>query len=172
MPGHRIAAVLAAPPDSKTLVLPRAGRRTSSVRESTVGLPRDVVNQSAARLRVLALLYSCVFFTAGYFPALLFPAEREHLFSSFLLWGPGAIAIAVALAVAAVIGSGRVPPTAAMNIGLAFEVVSSYGIAAAEFLDPAGFNPGVGRFGLSWVALWTLLFTVVIPTPPRRAVMA
>jgi len=89
-----------------------------------------------------------------------------------MLWGPGVIAIAVALAVAAVIGSARVPLTAAMNVGLAFEVVSSYGIAAAEFLDPAGFNPEVRWFGLSWVAVWTLLFTVVIPTPPRRAVMA
>lgn len=172
MPGHRIAAALASPPDSKTLFLPRAGRRTSSVRESTVGLPRDVVSQSAARLRVLALLYAFVFFMAGYFPALLFPADRAHLFSSFILWGPGVIAIAVALAVAAVIGSARVPLTAAMNVGLAFEVVSNYGIAAAEFLSPAGLNPEVRWFGLSWVAVWTLLFTVVIPTPPRRAVMA
>ncbi|MBF8293084.1 MAG: pknB 9 [Steroidobacteraceae bacterium] len=172
MPEHRIAAVLASPPDSKTLFLPRAGRRTPSVRESTFGLPRDVVSQSAARLRVLALLYAFVFFMAGYFPALLFPADRAHLFSSFILWGPGVIAIAVALAVAAVIGSARVPLTAAMNVGLVFEVVSSYGIAAAEFLDPTGFNPGVRGFGLSWVAVWTLLFTVVIPTPPRRAMMA
>jgi hypothetical protein len=106
----------------------------------------------------------CVFFTAGYFPALLFPADRAHLFSNFLLWGPGVIAIAVALVVAAVIGSARVPPYAALNIGLAFEVVSNYGIAGAEFLDPAGLNPEVRWFGLSWVTVWTLLFTVVIPT--------
>jgi eukaryotic-like serine/threonine-protein kinase len=118
------------------------------------------------------LLYAGVFFMAGYVPALLIPADRAHVFSSFLLWGPGAIAIAVALAVAAVIGSPRVPLSAAMNVGLAFEVVSCYGIAAAEFLDPTGLNPQVRWFGLSWVAVWTLLFTVVIPTPPRRAVMA
>ena len=41
-----------------------------------------------------------------------------------------------------------------------------------EFLDPAGLNPEVRWFGLSWVAVWTLLFTVVIPTRPGRAVMA
>jgi len=89
-----------------------------------------------------------------------------------MLWGPGVIGIAVALAIAAVIGSARVPLSAAMNLGLAFEVVSNYGIAAAEFLDPAGLNPQIRWFGLSWVAVWTLLFTVVIPTPPGRAVMA
>src|SRR6185295_7999291 len=160
MPDHKIAAALASPPDSKTLVLPRAGRRTTSVRESTVGLPHDVVSQSAARLRVLALLYAGVFFMAGIFPALLFPADRAHLFSSFMLWGPGVIAIAVALAVAAMINSTRVPLPVAMNLGLAFEVVSSYGIATAEFLDPAGFRPEIRWFGLSWVAVWVLLFTV------------
>ena len=29
-----------------------------------------------------------------------------------------------------------------------------------------------GFLGLSWVAVWVLLFTVVVPTPPRRAVLA
>jgi hypothetical protein len=84
-----------------------------------------------------------------------------------LLWGPGVISITVALIVAAVIRSSRVPVAAVMNIALVFEIVSSYGIAAAEFLDPMGISVG-GWFGLSWVAVWTLLFTVVIPTQPRR----
>ena len=70
------------------------------------------------------------------------------------------------------VGSARVPLSTAMNIGLVFEVISCYGIAAAEFLDPAGLNPKAGFFGLSWVAVWMLLFTVVIPTTPRRAVAA
>jgi len=121
---------------------------------------------------VLALLYAAVFFMAGFFPALLFPGDRAHLFSTFMLWGPGAIAIAVALAVAAMIRSARVPLSAVMGVGLVFEVISSYGIATAEFLDPVGLNIGQGWFGLSWVAVWTLLFTVVIPTPPRRALVA
>jgi len=58
-----------------------------------------------------------------------------------------------------------------MNIALAFEVVGSYGIAVAEFLDLRGLNAN-GYFGLSWVSVWTLLFTVAIPTAPRRAVIA
>ncbi len=109
---------------------------------------------------------------AGFFPALLFREDRALIFSSFTLWGPGAIAIAVALLVAALIRSARVPLRVAMHIGLAFEVAASYGIAAAEFLDPTGLNMNVRWLGLSWVAVWTLLFTVVVPTPPRRAVAA
>ena len=83
--------------------LPQKSRRTPSARESTVGLPPDLLSQSAARLRILALLYASVFFMAGFFPALLFPADRAMLFSSFTMWGPGVIAIAMALLVAAVI---------------------------------------------------------------------
>jgi hypothetical protein len=54
-----------------------------------------------------------------------------------------------------------------MSIGLAFEVVSSYFIASAEFLlDPATGDMLGHWMGLSWVAIWTLLFTVVVPTRP------
>jgi len=120
----------------------------------------------------MALLYAAVFFLAGFFPALLFPSDRTRLFSSFVLWGPGAIAIAVALAVAAASRSARLPLSAVMTVGLVFEVVSSYGIAAAEFLDPTALGIAGGWLGLSWVAVWTVLYTVVIPTPPRRALMA
>ena len=59
-----------------------------------------------------------------------------------------------------------------MYIGLGFEVASSYGIAAAEFLEGQNLNMHIRWLGLSWVAVWTLLFTVVIPTRPRRAVAA
>src|SRR5439155_2014258 len=70
-----------------------------------------------------------------------------------------------------VIRSARLPLPAAMNIGLAFEIVSSYAIAAAEFADPMGLEMH-GMMGLSWVAVWIVLFTVVVPTAPRRAVLA
>ncbi|HEU4930341.1 MAG TPA: serine/threonine-protein kinase [Candidatus Krumholzibacteria bacterium] len=63
------------------------------------------------------------------------------------------------------------PLAGVMYIGLGFEVVSSFGIAAAEFLDPTELDANM-RIGLSWVAVWVLLFTVVVPNPPRRAAVA
>jgi plasmid stabilization system protein ParE len=134
--------------------------------------PADLLSQSAARLRVLALLYAFVFFMAGMFPMLVVPADRALMVESFFHWGPMVIAIAVALLVAVVIGSNRVPLPLVMNIGLAFEVAGSYGIAVAEFTDPMGLDMGGRVLGLSWVAVWTVLFTIVVPTRPRRAVMA
>ena len=136
------------------------------------GFPDDLLGQSAGRLRTLALLYAFVFFMAGIFPALLFPGDRARFLGSFLQWGPGVIAIVVALLVAGVIRSARLPLPMAMNIGLAFEIASSYAIAAAEFADPMGLEMHSGMLGLSWVAVWIVLFTVVVPTSPRRAVLA
>ena len=50
--------------------------------------------------------------------------------------------------------------------------MSSYAIAAAEFGDPAGLEEHRGFLGLSWVAVWVVLFTIVLPTSPRRALLA
>src|SRR6476620_5971437 len=136
------------------------------------GLPVDLISQSAGRLRVLALVYACVFFLAGILPALLFPADRARFLGSFVQWGPAVIGIVVALLVAAVIRSPRVSLPAAMNLGLAFEIVTSYAIAAAEYADPRMLEDHRGMLGLSWVAVWVVLFTVVVPTSPRRAVLA
>jgi eukaryotic-like serine/threonine-protein kinase len=130
------------------------------------------LNQSAGRLRVLALLYAVVFFMAGIFPALVFPGDRARFLGSFLQWGPGVIGIVVALLVAAVIQSARLPLPTVMNLGLTFEIASSYAIAAAEFADPMGLEMHAGMLGLSWVAVWVVLFTVVVPTAPRRALLA
>jgi plasmid stabilization system protein ParE len=144
---------------------PAAGRVSS-------GFPVDLLGQAAGRLRVLALLYAVVFFLAGILPALLIPGDRARFLGRFVLWGPGVIGIVGAVLVAAVIRSPRVPPARAMNLGLAFEIVSSYAIAAAEFADPLTLETHRGYLGLSWVAVWVVLFTVVVPTSPRRAVVA
>ena len=139
------------------------------------GLPADLLTQSAARLRVLALLYAFVFFMAGIFPALLFPGDRARLPRELRAVGPrrdrdrGGAARRGGRS-----GTRALALPTAMNLGLAFEIVSSYAIAAAEFADPMGLESHAGwrMMGLSWVAVWTVLFTVVVPTSPRRAVLA
>ena len=141
-------------------------------RGPTSGLPTDLLSEAAGRLRVLALLYAFVFFMAGIFPALLFPADRARFLSSVVQWGPAVFGILVALAVAAMIRSPRLSLPAAMGLGVVFEIASSYAIAASEFGDPAGLENHRGYLGLSWVAVWVVLFTVVVPTAPRRALVA
>jgi serine/threonine-protein kinase len=148
------------------------GEQDSAARGMSSGLPVDLLGQSADRLRILALLYAFVFFMAGVFPALLFPSDRARFLGSFVQWGPSVIGIVVGLLVAAVIRNPRVPVPTVMNLGLAFQIASSYAIAAAEFADPAQLETHRGYLGLSWVAVWVVLFTVVVPTSPRRALLA
>jgi serine/threonine-protein kinase len=139
---------------------------------ATTGLPTDLVNQATARLRALALLYAFTFFMAAFFPALIMPAHRHMMFASAINWLPAAASIALGLAVAWIVGARRLQPRALTATALAFEVASSYGIAAAEFVQPTGLNFTGTWIGLSWVAVWTLLFNVVVPTLPRYAVFA
>src|SRR5436190_1358591 len=133
----------------ETLVQPRRGAPISRGRPST-SLPADLLGQAASRLRVLALLYASVFFLAGLFPALLFEHDRAMFLSRATMWAPGVLSIAMALVVAWIARSPRVPLSVVMTVGLVFEVVSSYGIAAAEFLDSMGVDMTNRMQGLSW----------------------
>jgi eukaryotic-like serine/threonine-protein kinase len=152
-----------------TLLRPDA--RPADARGISSSLPADLLGQSVRRLRILALLYAFVFFMAGIFPMLVVPADLALFLSGFAYWGPTVIAIVVALLVAAVLGSKRLSLPLAMTLGLIFEIAGGYGIAAAEFTDPMVDLHG-RALGQSWVAVWTVLFTVVVPTRPRRALLA
>jgi serine/threonine-protein kinase len=154
----------------QTLFVP-TGRTTSIADRATTGLPPDLVNRAASRLQTLAWLYAFTFFMAAFFPRLLFADERRNLVEHAANWVPGVISISVAVSVALAIRMARLRPAMVTSLGLVFEVVSSYGIAAAEFLQPLGFLSPTWT-GLSWVAVWMLLFNVVVPTVPRYAVIA
>jgi eukaryotic-like serine/threonine-protein kinase len=144
---------------------------TAPSRGASSGFPSDLLSQSAKRLRILALVYAAVFLLAGVVPQLILVDERAHFLETPLMWAPSVIGIAVALLVAAMIHFSRVSPHTAMNLGLMFEVASSYAIAAAEFGHPLQLESHRGFLGLSWVAVWVVLFTIAVPTTPRRAVV-
>ena len=152
------------------LLRPRDAAITAT-REDTRGLSAEILGRSARRLRILALMYAFTFFMAGYFPNLLFAEPRAMMLSSALYWLPGVIAIAMALVVAALTVYANLPLTTLMNLGLVFLVLSNFGIAVAEYTHLTHYTSDEW-VGLSWVAVWTPLFTVVIPTRPAKALVA
>jgi len=154
----------------QTLFVPKP-RATSVVDRATTGLPPDLLNRAANRLQILAWLYAFTFFMADFFPSLLFPPVRAVLLERAVNWAPGFISIVVAVSVALIIRAARPRPGTVMALALVFEVAGSYGIAAAEFLHQL-VGTGQSWIGLSWVAVWMLLFNVVVPTVPRYAVIA
>jgi eukaryotic-like serine/threonine-protein kinase len=136
------------------------------------GLPPALVAQSARRLRVLALQYAFVFFMSDPLLAILFPEDRAVFLSSPLRWAPSMVSISAALVVVALTLSKRIAMATVLDVGLLFEVVGSFGIAAAQYLDPSRYAAGPPWLGLSWVAVWMIGFTVVVPSQPRRALAA
>jgi eukaryotic-like serine/threonine-protein kinase len=161
---------MGSPPFGATILLPRASQRVSSYVTGTSALAPELLSQSVQRLRILALLYAFIFFMAGFFPNLLFALDRARFLQDRANWLPGVISIVVGLLMWAFTLSTRVRLTAIMNVGLLFEVVSCYGIALAEYLQPMRLDMNAW-LGLSWVAAWAPLFTVVIPTRPRKAAL-
>ena len=156
-----------------TLLRPDEAHRAWGSAPATSGLPRDLVRQAISRLRVMALLYAAVFFLAAFLPSLVSQAGRDGLFKTPIAWLPGTLSIAISLIVAAVASLPRLSSRRAAAIAVFFEIGSSYGIAAAELLQPQTIDPRtVTWIGLSWVAVWTLLFTIVVPSSPRRSVLA
>lgn len=139
--------------------------------DATRGLSTPIQIESLRRLRILALSYAFTFFMASFVPALLLAEARVMILDEWLFWLPDAIAIALGIAMAWLTRSHRLSPSAIMNVGLGFLVVSNYGIAIAEFINPFRLDNN-GWMGLSWVAVWTLLFTVAVPTRPRKALLA
>src|SRR5262245_27738297 len=146
------------PADSPTLFVPKSRGTSSGIDRATTGLPPDLLNRAASRFQALAWLYAFTFFMAAFFRSLILPSQRAILFRELVNWLPGAISITMAVSVALTIRLARLRPAAVTVLALVFEVVSSYGIAAAEFLQPTGLNAGQSWVGLSWVSVWVLLF--------------
>jgi hypothetical protein len=155
----------------ETLLVPQKGARRTTTADGTRALSTQILKQSARRLRVLALLYAFTFFMAAFVPNLVSATDRARLLADVAYWIPDIVAIALALLVAAFTLSDRVPLSLVLNVGLAFMMVSNYGIAIAEYINPARLDNN-GWMGLSWVAVWTPLFTVMVPMAPRKAAIA
>jgi eukaryotic-like serine/threonine-protein kinase len=156
---------------SDKLLRPREAA-VAATREGTHGLSAEILSRSARRLRILALMYAFTFFMAGYVSNLIFADARAMLLSSPLYWLPGVLAIAMALVVAALTVYANLPLTTLMNLGLVFLVLSNFGIAIAEYTHLEHLSSESRWMGLSWVAVWTPLFTVVVPTRPAKALIA
>ncbi|HEY7637740.1 MAG TPA: serine/threonine-protein kinase [Gemmatimonadales bacterium] len=158
-----------------TLIQGDAATSRASRRTSAWTLPPDLEAEAVRRVRTLALLYALAYFLAGLLPALLSPEGRAMLMSRTIHWLPPTLSIVGALVVGWLVARPGLTSAVKMFAGLAFGILGSYGIAASEYHDivsPIMYQMGAGDFGISWVAVWTLLGAVVVPSPPRITLLS
>ena len=154
-----------ASPDELRPLKPSGSRDTAS-------LPADIEAQTARRLRIVVALYAFAFFVNSPLTAMLSPSDRAMFLGHADRWMPPVISIGTALLVVAATWSRRMTPRHLLTAGLAFEVAGSFGIATAQYLDVTRYAQAPPWGGLSWVAVWMLGFTTMVPSPPRRALVA
>jgi serine/threonine-protein kinase len=122
------------------------------------------------RLQASALLYALAYLLASFGPTLLVPEARAIFVAHPLHWLPDMLSVAGALFFAWLIGRPKLSPSQKLYCGLGFEVLGSLGIAAAEYMNVTApimqGDMGSSGFGLSWVAVFVILFSVMVPTPP------
>ncbi len=164
--------------DSNVTLLRGASPRTAGrIAGRTAGwtLPPDLREEAARRTRAVALLYATAYFLVGVLPLLISREGRAMLFGRASHWMPAVLSIADALLLAWLVGHPRFSTRVKVCVGLAFEIIGSYGIAAAEYhgiAAPIRYRDYSGDFGLSWVSVWVMLFTSVVPAPPRIVLLA
>src|SRR4029453_11299387 len=93
-----------------------------------------------------------------------FRDEWVRYTAGFSRWGPGVLSLGAALAIPALTFNRRIAVERILIGGLVFEVVGSFGIAAAQYLDVRSYADAWA--GLSGVAIWFPGFTIIKPCPP------
>jgi len=150
---------------------PRADGRPRPARE----LPPDLLLEASKRLQILALLLASTLFLANFLGHLLDILVGDiEFFLEFSNWAPGVATILVSLLVYGLARSQALAPARLMDVGLVFGAVGSFGIATSEFwgvYSEAAYRD-TDFFGLSWVAVWMLSYTVIIPNRPAKTLLS
>jgi serine/threonine-protein kinase len=137
-------------------------------------LPPHLQDQVSRSLQATALLYSLAFFLADLTSSALMGGLSE-IFRTPSRWVPTVASILIGLVVAGLATSRRISWRSKVSLGLVFEVVGSYGIALAMYNGAEQFaNTPTVFFALapSWVAIWMLIYSIVVPAPLGRSLIA
>lgn len=158
---------------SETLFLPHL--KTAERRDSRGwSLSPELQRQVTRRLRLIAITYSLAFVFADILPNALFNQLGEWIRTPSA-WIPGLGSILAGLLVAGVASSSRLRWQTKLHVGLVFEVLGSYSIAVSQYVFPPDIRnePHILHvLSPSWVAIWMLFYSIIVPAPPRKTLIA
>ncbi len=137
---------------------------------SVPGLPSEVLRRGSRRLGWLAIIYGGVH--AVY---LLLPTSPEYSAGALPFEITSLALIAVSLGMFGLTRVTTIAPARIITLGLAFEVIGAIGIEIYILWWTAGWWEGattIWGLGISWTCVWIVIFPLVAPSTPRRAVLA
>ncbi|HEY2946555.1 MAG TPA: serine/threonine-protein kinase [Vicinamibacteria bacterium] len=158
---------------TRDLIQPRSDGRDSSAaaRIAARGLPPDLLREAGRRLELASLVLA-----AAYLFALVvtmgmqasgwrvLPRPAAHAAVALAM-------IAVSVAVAWIAHRALLPPGRLLDLGLAYEVLVAAGISMNDNLVPVEAG-GVPMATISWLCVWIVMFPLVVPATPRKALAA
>lgn len=154
--------------------LPRLERGRGADSRSGWSLSPELQRQITRRLQLIALTYSLAFFAADIVPSALM-GQFPGRFHEVARWMPSLGSMLAGLIVTIVVSRESLSWQAKIHLGLAFEVAGSYGIALAQYIFPAEVRSQpivLQNLSPSWVAVWMLFYSIVVPSPPRKTLIA
>ena len=137
-------------------------------------LPPDLLQRAVRRLRLVGLLLPVTLIATWLIPVTV-GGDLLLEFGQLLQWVFPVSVIVSSLAIVWATSS-TMPPAKVLDIGLVYQVVVAYALTSAQYwgtftdLPATVFQPDI--IGYSGVAVWMLLYSVIIPTRPRRALPA
>jgi serine/threonine-protein kinase len=81
-----------------------------------------------------------------------------------------ALVVAMSEGTAWVARAGGMAPARLLQLSLGYEVVVAFGIAMGDNLEPL--PPELPLVAISWLCVWIVFFPLVVPAPPRWALLA
>jgi len=135
----------------------------------------ELRRQITKRLQLVAITYSLAFFFADVVASALMGGDVAARFKDLSAWIPTFGSILLGIAVAIIATSSRLRWQSKIDVGLAFEVLACYGIAISQYVLPPDLRsqPMVLHvLSPSWVGIWMIFYSVVVPAPPRKTLIA
>jgi tRNA A-37 threonylcarbamoyl transferase component Bud32 len=169
-----IAELLELDDDSAPLVDVTPAEPGRRVRRAAEDLPSDVLWAGVGRLRAVCTLLPLVLVAMWLIPVAVQGNLRQE-FGDVGQWAPPTLAITASLVMLWLV---RVLPSPArvLDAGLVYQVLVSFALVGGQywdgFMDVFTSEIDFDLVGFSVVAPWMLLYSVIVPSRPARALVA
>ncbi len=145
-----------------------SGARRPGGPSGSAGLSGELLDRVADRLALLALTYAILAFIA--IVLIPRPIEWQAALPRSVVYLHGLFFVGVSLGLFALLKTHRIAQKHLAPVGLAYEVFGAFGIDhwILYYTGDRAFL----ALGLSWTALWIVMFPVLVPSTPLKTLIA